>query len=307
MSDATPERWNALTKKQAFAIHMALSILIFGSLVAVMMVWWFPGKLFFLDGGWQGLKIVALIDLVLGPALTLLLYAPGKPKLLLDMSFIAVFQLSALAYGFYATYHQRTAAVVYADRNFITLSADAAKVAKQELTAREKPFRAVSEIDNSIPAMLLTPEPKPSEFGQYMSELLSGFPELHERLDLMVKRGPEHAEMLSARAVTMDRLEVTGADKLVQKALDELDHDKDDIELHYFKARYAKGIVLYSKAEQDIIDYVTVPWDALIAQKEKENTQDSDIESGRVADGTKKNTSAPVSESVSDMAESVEQ
>lgn len=235
-----------------------------------MLMWWFPGELFFLDGGWQGLKIVALIDLVLGPMLTLVLYKPGKPSLVFDMSCVAAFQLAALAYGFYATYHQRTVAIVFADRNFTTLSADAASVAKVELVKLEQSPQAIKLIDDAYPAMLLTPEPAPDKFGEYVSKLLNGYPESHERLDLFVKRGPEHAQTLSKLATTWQDLELTGADKMVAKAINDGDFDASDIEVHHFKARYAKGLVLFSKSEQKILDYVPVPWEDLIARKTAE-------------------------------------
>jgi len=235
-----------------------------------MLVWWFPGELFFLDGGWQGLKLVALVDLVLGPALTLLLYKPGKPKLVLDMSLIAAFQISALAYGFYATYQQRVVALVYADRNFTTLSASAVSDAKVELISKNVQPQNIAELDDSAPAMMLTPEPGPGEFKQYMNQLLNGFPEPHERLDLFVKRVPEHAEMISKRAVTSENLELTGADVLVNAAVENGGFDKDDIEFHHFKARYAKGLVIYSKSEQKILDYVPIGWDELIGKKTAE-------------------------------------
>jgi len=198
VSEATSKRWPVLSKGQAFTIHLALSILIFSSLVAVMWFMWFPGELFFLDGGWQGLKIVGLIDLVLGPALTLLLYKPGKPKLVMDMSFIALLQISALAYGFYATHQQRTVAVVYADRNFNTLSADAVSYANAELIEREHTPRSIEELkamDSSYPSMLRTPDPAPGEFGKFVSQLFNGYPEYHERTDLIEPLLSEHADL----------------------------------------------------------------------------------------------------------------
>lgn len=271
MAAITSGRWASLSKGQAFSIHLIVSLLIFSSLVLIMIMWWFPGDLFFLDGGWQGLKLVALIDLVLGPALTLLLYKAHKPKLLLDMSLIAGFQVAALVYGFYATHQQRTVAVVYADRNFITLSAAAVEQAEVELIGKERQPQSISKLDNSKPAMVLTPEPKSGEFKQHMSELFSGFPEPHERLDLFVKRGPEHAEALSKNAVTADKLAITGANVLMDAAIAEGGYDKDDIELHHFKARYAKGLVIFSKSEQKILEYVQINWSDLIAKRKAEN------------------------------------
>jgi len=249
-----------------------------------MLIWWFPGELFFLDGGWQGLKIVALIDLVLGPLLTLVLYKPGKPSLVFDMSCVAAFQIAALAYGFYATYHQRTVAVVFAERNFTTLSADAASVAKAELIKLERTPQSISVIDDAYPAMLLTPEPGPGEFGEYVSKLFNGYPESHERLDLFVKRGPEHAETLSRLATKREKLEITGADKIVDEAIEDGHFDATDIEVHFFKARYAKGLVLFSKSEQKILDYVPVPWDDLIANKEAELADESNSGAASGAD-----------------------
>jgi len=265
VSTTVPSRWTTLSTRKAFAIHLTLSLLVFSTLVFVMLMWWFPGELFFLDGGWQGLKIVALIDLVLGPLLTLVLYKPGKKNLVFDMACIAAFQLVALGFGFYATHQQRVVAVVYADRNFNTLSADTAQIAAQELIELDKQPQSVRQLDDAYPAMLLTPEPNADEFNQFMSELFSGFPEPHERLDLVVKRGPEHAEFLSKRAATAEKLAITGADKLMADIIEKGNYNKHDIEIHYFKARYAKGLVIYSKSEQKILDYVPIDWNALIA------------------------------------------
>ncbi len=273
MSEATSKRWPVLSKGQAFTVHLALSILIFSSLVAVMYFMWFPGELFYLDGGWQGLKIVGLIDLVLGPALTLLLYKPGKPKLLMDMSFIAIFQISALAYGFYATHQQRTVAVVYADRNFNTLSADAVSYANQELIEREHIPRSIPELkamDNAYPSMLLTPDPAAGEFGNFVSQLLSGYPEYHERTDLIKPLGSEHKDLLVKQAVSDENLALTGADKIVSAAMQKHGFKEEDVIYHHFKARYAKGIVIVSKDNQEILDYVPIKWDELTEKKTAE-------------------------------------
>ncbi len=285
MTASTTGRWANLSTRKAFAIHLTLSLLIFSSLVFAMLMWWFPGELFFLDGGWQGLKIVALIDLVLGPVLTLMLYKPQKKGLLMDMSLIAAFQLAALGYGFYATHQQRTVAVVFADKGFVTLSADAAANAHQELMNKNETPRVISELDASKPAMLVTPPPGAGEFREYMSQLLGGYPEPHERLDMFEKRGAEHAEILTKSAVTESILEKSHTTEIVQKAIEKSGYKPEDIEVHRFKARYAKGFVLLSKSENEIVDYVPVDYQALAkrlnAEKQAENsalTEESDVE-----------------------------
>lgn len=271
MNSVAPAYFANLSTRKAFAIHLTLSLLIFSSLVFVMLMWWFPGELFLLDGGWQGLKIVALIDLVLGPLLTLVLYKPGKKSLVFDMSCVAAFQIVALAYGFYATHQQRTVAVVYADRNFTTLSAATASIAAAELAELELVAQNISSLDNAYPAVLVTPEPGPGEFGKYVSQLLNGYPETHERLDLFEKlEGDDHRALLTKRAKSMETMAVTGADDIVNTAIEKGGFDQDDIEIHHFKARYAKGVVLFSKSEQKILDYVPIDWDKLIAESSRE-------------------------------------
>ena len=57
--------------KKAFLIHFGISLIVFIVLAAIMRLVWYPGDLFWMDGGWQGMQLIAPIDLVLGPALTL--------------------------------------------------------------------------------------------------------------------------------------------------------------------------------------------------------------------------------------------
>lgn len=242
------------SKGVAFAIHLTLSLLIFSSLVLMMALYWFPGKLFFIDGGWQGLKLVAMVDLVLGPALTLLLYKPGKPKLALDMSLIAAFQIVALGYGFYATHQQRTVAIVYAEQGFNTLSAQANIEADRELlilNEQPQPLPAVSLL--KLP-LLLSPEPE--NLGKHLEEILNGYPGPNERSDRFVPLAAHH-ESMQKNALSMVELEKAGASNAIENALGKLSLAANTVEFYKFKARYATGIAIFDPNELRILDYVT--------------------------------------------------
>jgi len=242
------------SKGVAFAIHLTLSLLIFSTLVFMMAFYWFPGELFFIDGGWQGLKLVAMVDLVLGPALTLLLYKPGKPKLVLDMSLIAAFQIAALGYGFFATHQQRTVAIVFSEQGFSTLSAQANKEADQELlalNAQPKPLPAVSLL--KLP-LLLTPEPE--NYGEHLAEIFNGYPGPNERSDQFVPLAANHKSMRKAALTTAD-VANAGASEAVDQALDKLSLAAADVELYTFKARYDEGIAIFDPKELRILDFVT--------------------------------------------------
>ncbi len=275
MARLSAMHWSMLSKGQAFAIHLTLSLLIFSSLVFMMIMFWFPGELFLLDGGWQGLKLVALVDLVLGPVLTLLLYKPGKPKLILDMSLIATFQIVALAYGFVTTHQQRTVAMVYAEGGFNSLSAVAHRHANAQLIARDITPQWVSEIDSAHPAILLTPAPTGKSFGKYLADLLNGYPEPHERSDKFLTLASGH-ESIQKFARDAESLQADGDFESVQPALKQKNQHKDDVELYNFKTRYAQGIAILDPLHMKIVDYVPIELDTVI--NPDETVADSEID-----------------------------
>lgn len=96
-----------MTKWKAFLIHFALSLAVFAVLLAIILLVWYPGLLFEISGGWEGLRIVIAVDLVLGPLLTLIVYKEGKPSLKFDLICIAVFQIACLSGGVWVVYNER--------------------------------------------------------------------------------------------------------------------------------------------------------------------------------------------------------
>lgn len=243
------------TKAGAFGIHLALSLLVFSSLVAMMILYWFPGDLFFIDGGWQGLKLVALVDLVLGPALTLILFKPGKPGLVMDMSMIAAIQITALGYGFYTTHQQRTVAIVYAEKGFNTVSAQDNLEADRQLRALDaqpKPLPATAM--RKIP-LLLTPFPENGGYGKILEDMLNDYPSPQERSDQYVPVA-EHHDAMRPDALGLQQLAAIGALSVVERALQKLSLQPEDVEFYKFQARYARGIAIFDYKTMQIADFV---------------------------------------------------
>jgi len=108
---------------RAFLIHLAISFVIFLLLAYLIVIYWYPLPFFHTDGGWQGIRIIAGVDLVLGPLLTLIVYKPGKPGLKLDLTLIGLAQAAALTWGIWVTYVERPVAVVYTLKYFTPVSA----------------------------------------------------------------------------------------------------------------------------------------------------------------------------------------
>ena len=245
-----------LSRSGAFTLHMALSLLVFSSLVAMMLLYWFPGKLFFIDGGWQGLKLVAMVDLVLGPALTLLLYKPNKPKLVLDMSLIAGIQIAALAYGFYTTHQQRTLAVVFADRTFFTVSASDNLKANEQLRQLDIEPQPIPKVSMLNVPLLMTPDPESGNYDQFLSDIFNGYPGPQQRSDQYVVLA-DHTSAMKKHALDAQRIEDMGASALIQASLEQQTLSIDDVEFYAFKARYGDGVVIFDPETARILDYIS--------------------------------------------------
>jgi len=99
-------------KLEAFIIQLLISLIIIVVLYFVIKIYIYPGKLFNIDGGKQGLAIIALVDFVLGPLLTLIVYKKGKAGLFFDLSLMSVFRLCCLALGMSLLINERPLAVV---------------------------------------------------------------------------------------------------------------------------------------------------------------------------------------------------
>ena len=115
----------SLTRTSATALHFLASVSVFSLLVGVALLFWYPDSYFSASGGWQGIRLVAAVDLVLGPLLTLVLFNPKKSRRELkgDIGFIILIQSCALLWGINAIYEQRPVAVVFLDTSFYTVPA----------------------------------------------------------------------------------------------------------------------------------------------------------------------------------------
>ncbi|MFP5384018.1 MAG: hypothetical protein ACLGHG_08110 [Gammaproteobacteria bacterium] len=102
---------------KAFGIHLAISLAILCVLLYVLFMHWFPGYLFDTDGGWQALQIISGVDLILGPALTLVAASPAKStkELRKDFTVIGTIQVAALCAGMWLAWANHPAALIWLD------------------------------------------------------------------------------------------------------------------------------------------------------------------------------------------------
>jgi hypothetical protein len=144
-------------KVKAASIHLGISLLIFLGILYVILFQWYPGPFFTAEGGWSGIKIMAAVDLVLGPTLTLIIFnhTKAKKEILFDLSLIAIVQISALTWGGLQVYSERPVALVMWEGTFYTVTEDYYN--KQSTSLKdiasyidEKPLIIYAETDHSI-------------------------------------------------------------------------------------------------------------------------------------------------------------
>ena len=109
-------------RMRAAGVHLALSIAAVSLLAALMLWLWYPPAYFVADGGWRVLRIIVLVDVVIGPLLTFIVFNRAKPELKRDLAVIALIQLAAFGYGAATMYLYRSAFVTVAGNTAFTVN-----------------------------------------------------------------------------------------------------------------------------------------------------------------------------------------
>lgn len=110
-------------KFKASLIHFLVSLSIFGLVLAWVWFVAYPDVYFSMAGAVQGLTLVFLVDVVLGPLLSFLVYNPKKPKkeIISDFAIIGLVQVCALVYGVNTLYQEHPKAVVVYHKSSATV------------------------------------------------------------------------------------------------------------------------------------------------------------------------------------------
>lgn len=140
-----------LTRDRASLYHLLISVFVFLVPAYLILYEWYPDLLFAIDGGWQGLRILALVHLIVGPLLTFIVFKTGKPGLLPDLAFIGALQIVCLIAGSWVIYKERPLFFVYYERSFYTVNAatferfDSAPPGADQL-AGKRPVYAIASV-----------------------------------------------------------------------------------------------------------------------------------------------------------------
>ncbi len=219
---------------QAFAVHLLISAVIFILLSLIIIFIWYPGFLFTADGGWQGIRLIAGVDFIIGPTLTLFVYKLGKPSLKFDLTVIALIQFACLAAGTWLVYQERPLAVIYANGSFYTMS-------ENSYEFHDHNSAEALKLDDQVPAWIFVelPEDKKERSQLLMDQLRDG--PIHSRIDLYQPYEDNITTVLEG-GIDPDHLAETTRNELSENG-----------SMYFFKARYSSSYIEIDKDSGEFI------------------------------------------------------
>lgn len=240
-------------KARAVGIHFGLSLLAFAPVLFLIVFHWYPWP-WFVDGGWQGVRIMVAVDLVLGPVLTLMVFNPAKSRraLLFDFSVIGLVQAGAFVWGVYAVHSQRPAAVVFFDGDFYSIEEKALK--KQGETAA-----GVARRYGGKPPLIFAGDPRNDE--EKAALIQKGFDGLSEYEQTQLFR-PFAENWEKVAAETRIRTDAVATVPQAQAALDRLrakhpQASAADVVVARFYGRHEEATLVFS-AEGELLGTLPV-------------------------------------------------
>ena len=242
----------AMSRTKAAFYHFLISAVVFAVLAYLILFVWYPDFFFALDGGWEGLRIIIGVDLVLGPLLTLVVFKSGKPGLKMDLALIGLFQSMCLSAGTYVVYSERPTFFIYYEKHFYSSSQDT-------FASYGRPPADPANYSEKTPAMVYIDLPDNAIEEADVREILfkDGIPlwiyaptyrPLEEQMDVVITEGVSEAEMrVRDEAGNLDRWLIKHQGSFSEFAF---------IPIH---ARYRDVYLGIRIASKKIIDIVEIP------------------------------------------------
>ena len=254
-----------ISKRKAFLLHLSASALVVGTLCAIIFYFWYPAPYFDAKGAGGVLRVLIGVDLILGPTLTLVLFKPRKPGLLLDLSIIAAIQLGALIYGTTVIFQERPYYSVFAVDRFEVIAyrdADASMINHDAL--RQKPLRG------PILAVANLPE-DPAEFQRLLEEtVFEGKPDIQYRPEFWTPYS-ESSDAVARRARSLGSLadQKPETEELISSFARAYERDVGDFSYVPLVGKDRSFVFVIDATTAEPIDIIDAdPWESSTAPEE---------------------------------------
>lgn len=209
-----------MTRVRAFALHLLISIGVALLLVIPLLTLWYPGPHLELTGAGPIVLVVLAVHMIVGPALTLIVFRPGKRGLRVDLVAIATIQMAAFIYGAGSVYSQRPLYLTFEIDRFRVISAKHLDAPAPADSVRFAPWARGPDLaaldvppDPEARRRLLTetmfaglePSFRPSLYRAYPPDNLAAMGSRALDVAAIEALNPDHAERLSTFARQIDR------------------------------------------------------------------------------------------------------
>lgn len=219
-----------------------------------MLIWWYPSPYFEIDGGWVVLKILIVVDVILGPLLTLIIFKKNKPGLKFDLSIIAAIQLAAIIYGGNIIYQERPIFIVFAVDRFTLVSA-------QDINIRQLTKSSLTEGSHREPLPVFAKPPgNIKEKNKLILGVLSGEADLEFRAEYYEPFFPHLRDALS-RSLEPKQFHKGTNKHIINKFLEK--HNKKEGDLAFFPiiGKNKDMLLTVNRLNGEIIGAIDInPW-----------------------------------------------
>lgn len=240
-------------KIKAFLIHLSISLLIAVFTILVVYGVWNPEPLYKATGVTHIFLLLLIIDIILGPLLTFIVYKKGKKTLKFDLIVIGLLQFGALIYGLYNVYEGRPAWIVYNIDRFDLIRAN--EIDLRQIDKAKSEYQNVS-LTGAKYVTAIIPDNLETKQIILFEEIGSGIapsqrPELYASLDVS-------KETIQKRAQSLAELNKYNSPEQVKAILLEYPRASGFLPL---KANAQDMTVLINKETAEVIKIVDLrPW-----------------------------------------------
>lgn len=98
---------------QAFALHVLISVCLVAFCYVLIFFVWYPGLIAYASNVSSIFLLLLLVDVVIGPIITLIIFNPQKKELKRDLRIIGLLQMLALLYGLHTMFVVRPVYIVF--------------------------------------------------------------------------------------------------------------------------------------------------------------------------------------------------
>ena len=189
------------------------------------------------------MRLIAFVDLVLGPFITFLIFDLTKRRreIILDLAIILVIQFSALTYGVVTTYTQRPLAIVLIDELMIS-------VVEEHYAGTLDSVDLLADYSDEKPPIIFASLPSDRESLEEVIRRKNedGVKE-HAQIELYQPQETMLAALKERQVLYLQRLQETGVLDEIQAWFKQNETLPSEILMGSYQGRYGKAILIFDQ------------------------------------------------------------